>query len=59
MITLEKLMEELNINQIDEVFAGAGDAWTTPLGTSGEQSWLTITTDATLKKIEGGFQNII
>ena len=57
MITLEKLMEELNINQIDEVFAG--DAWTTPLGTSREQSWLTITTDATLKKIEGGFQNII
>lgn len=57
MITLEKLAEELNINQIDEVVAG--DMWTTPNGTSGEQSWLTITTDETLKKIEGGFQNFV
>jgi len=36
MITLEKLTEELDVNQIDEIVAGA---WTTEGGDSDDWGW--------------------
>ncbi|NJO89269.1 MAG: hypothetical protein HC831_10160 [Chloroflexia bacterium] len=55
MITLNELMKELKINEIDEVVASGWDI-TTAGGTSGEGG-ATFTTDTSTKKEEGGYQN--
>ena len=55
MITLEQLVEELDINQIDEVIASGGwDWWSTPNGTSGRPG-ASDTTNTNAKHFEAGW----